>query len=332
MTRRGLVVAPSEVIDQADRIRRIEDLADFEVLDRAYRALCAVLYNYVPTSGHPGGSISSGRIAAGICFDAVDLDLSAPWRQDADVLAYAAGHKAMGLYAMWALRDEVARLCAAHLLPPDEADRLRVEDLLGFRTNPTARRPLSLRHHSRSLDGHPTPATPFVRMASGASGVGVANAIGLAIAARDHFGPDTPRVHVLEGEGGLTPGRVSEALAAAGTASLGNVVVHVDFNQASIDSDHVCRDDDGPGDYVQWEPGELFELHDWNVIRVADGHDTASVLAGLRLASQLRTGQPTAIVYRTHKGWHYGIEGRASHGSGHPLCSDGFFHAVGELR
>ena len=29
-----------------------------------------------------------------------------------DVLSYAAGHKAMGLYAMWALRDEVARIAA----------------------------------------------------------------------------------------------------------------------------------------------------------------------------------------------------------------------------
>ena len=43
-------------------------------------------------------------------------------------------------------------------------------------------------------------------------------------------------------EGGLTPGRVAEALAAAGTASLDNAVLHLDWNQASIDSNHVCRD------------------------------------------------------------------------------------------
>ena len=30
------------------------DLARLEKLDAAYRALVAVLYNFVPTSGHPG--------------------------------------------------------------------------------------------------------------------------------------------------------------------------------------------------------------------------------------------------------------------------------------
>ena len=43
------------------------------------------------------------------------------------------------------------------------------------------------------------------------------------------------------------------------------------------------------------------------------------------------TGQPTAIVYRTTKGWRYGIEGRASHGAGHKLCSGGFYTALGSL-
>ena len=40
----------------------------------------------------------------------------------------------------------------------------------------------------------------------------------------------------------------AEAMAAAGTASLGNVVMHVDWNQASIDSNRVCRDGDEAGD------------------------------------------------------------------------------------
>ena len=37
----------------------------------------------VPTSGHPGGSISSGRFVAGILFDTLDYDLSQPDREDA---------------------------------------------------------------------------------------------------------------------------------------------------------------------------------------------------------------------------------------------------------
>src|SRR5664280_2225807 len=85
------------------------DLDAFESLDVVYRALCALLFNYVPTSGHPGGSISSGRFTAALVFDSLDYDLADPDRDDADVLSYAAGHKAMGLYAMWALRDEIAQ-------------------------------------------------------------------------------------------------------------------------------------------------------------------------------------------------------------------------------
>ncbi|HMT12153.1 MAG TPA: hypothetical protein PKA39_11100, partial [Ignavibacteria bacterium] len=36
----------------------------FEKLDVIYRTLCAIMFNFVPTSGHPGGSISSGRFVS----------------------------------------------------------------------------------------------------------------------------------------------------------------------------------------------------------------------------------------------------------------------------
>jgi transketolase len=290
-----------------------------------------MMYNYVPMSGHPGGSISSGRIVSALLFDILDYDFSDPSRLDADILSYAAGHKAMGLYAMWALRDEAVRLKAPELVPQDQKLRLRLEDLLGFRRNPSTTTPLFLLLNVKALDGHPTPATPFVRLATGASGVGVASSIGLAIAARDYFDGDLPWVHIIEGEGGLTPGRAFEALAAAGTACLSNVVLHLDWNQASIDTNRVCREDDQPGDYVQWNPSELFHLHDWNVIYVPDGHDFQQIVAAQRLALTVATGQPTAIIYRTVKGWQYGIEGRGSHGAGHKLCSEGFYEALSEL-
>jgi transketolase len=308
------------------------ELAALTELDLIYRSLCALLFNYVPTSGHPGGSISSGRIVACLLFDGLDDDLSDPLRPDADVISYAAGHKALGLYAMWALRTEIARLGAPELLPAHERLQLRLEDLLGFRRSPVTATPLFRDLRSKPLDGHPTPATPFVRLATGASGVGLPASLGLALGAADVYGAAAPRVHVIEGEGGLTPGRASEALAAAGTASLGNAVLHVDWNQASIDCDHVCRDGGRPGDYVQWTPAELAALHDWNVISVADGTDLQAIVRAQRLALGLDNGQPTAIVYRTVKGWRYGVEGAASHGAGHALCSAGFYEAVRPLE
>ncbi len=329
--RRGRFVDLAEAMKTGPAPLSAQELAHFESFDLVYRSLVALLYNYVPLSGHPGGSISSGRFVQGLLFDAMEYDPSSPEREDADMVSYAAGHKALGLYALWALRNEILRVGAPDLLPREESHQLRLEDLLGFRRNPTASTPLFARFGVKALDGHPTPATPFVRLSTGASGVGVSASLGLAFGARDHFGADAPRVHIVEGEGGLTPGRVAEALAAAGTASLDNALLHVDWNQASIDSNQVCRDGEQPGDYVQWTPAELAYLHDWNVIAVPDGKDFQQVLAAQRLAATFDTGQPTAIVYRTVKGWQYGIEGRASHGAGHGLCSDGFYAALEPL-
>src|SRR5512143_4378071 len=269
------------------------DVASLDLLDQLYRSLCSMLYNYVPTSGHPGGSISSGRFVASLLFGPMDYDVSTPSRDDADVVSFAAGHKAMGLYAMWALRNEVLRVAAPELLPQDERQQLRLEDLLGFRRNPTTATPLFRSLRAKALDGHPTPATPFVRLSTGASGVGLASSLGLALAALDTYGDDAPRVHVVEGEGGLTPGRVSEALAFAGSAGVKNAVVHVDWNQASIDSDHVTREDGIPGDYVQWTPMELFHLHDWNVVEVADGMSWGSIHRAQRQALEIGNDQPT---------------------------------------
>ena len=308
-----------------------DEVITFEMFDLVYRSLCAVLYNYVPMSGHPGGSISSGRFVAGILFDAMDYDMSDPDRADADICSYAAGHKALGLYAMWALRNEVTRIGAPDLLPRDVKLQLRLEDLLGFRRNPITSTPLFKRFKTKPLDGHPTPATPFVRLATDASGVGVATSLGLAYGALDYWGANAPRVHIVEGEGGMTPGRVYEAMAAAGTASLANAIMHIDWNQASIDSNHVCRDGETPGDYVQWNPMEVAYLHDWNVIYVPEGRSFQQVIAAQRKARAIDNGQPTAIVYRTTKGWKYGIEGRLSHGAGHKLCSDGFYESVQPL-
>jgi len=318
----------ASVIDRVDPLAmNAAELHALETFDAAYRTLCAMLYNYAPLSGHPGGSISSGRIVESLMFGAMEYDISDPDRDDADVLSYAAGHKALGLYALLALRNEIVRL-VRHDLLPDPTRQLRFEDLLGFRRNPTNHTPLFRLMGAKALDGHPTPSTPFVKLATGASGVGLASSFGLALAMSDWFGDAAPRVHVLEGEGGLTPGRVAEALAFAGTASLRNIVVHIDWNQSSIDSDRVTREDDRAGDYVQWDPAELFALHDWNVISVDDGTDFGKIAAAQRLAASMSNGQPTAIVYRTQKGWHYGIEGRASHGAGHKLCSPGFYRAL----
>jgi transketolase len=305
-------------------------LEQLTFLDLIYRSLCAILFNFAQ-SGHPGGSVSSGRIVEGLLFNCMDYSIGAPNRRDADILSYAAGHKALGLYAMYALRDEMIRITDPSALPGTANLRLRFEDLLGFRRNPATGTPLFKRFGVKALDGHPTPATPFVKLSTGASGVGMGSSLGLAVAAADYYGKDAPRVHIVEGEGGLTPGRAYEALAFAGTAGLHNAVVHLDWNQASIDSEAVTREGTHRGDYVQWDPMELFYLHDWNVLAVPDGFDFALVATAQRRALTIDNGQPTVIVYRTTKGWRYGMEGKKSHGAGHKLCSPEYRGALEPL-
>ncbi|MDA0328306.1 MAG: hypothetical protein O2958_04775 [Gemmatimonadetes bacterium] len=318
-------------IDRSDEnVASVESLALLTRFDLIYRSLVAIQFNF-SQSGHPGGSVSAGHIMTAALLGTMQYDIGDPMRRDQDLLSFAAGHKATGLYAMWALRDEMARIVAPELLPKEDHLRLRWEDLLGFRRNPKHGTPLFRKFGSKPLDGHPTPMTPFVRIATGPSGVGMGSSIGLAIGAADYFGKDAPRVHILEGEGGLTPGRVYESLAAAGSSGLHNAICHLDWNQASIDSDQVTREDDRWGDYVQWDPMELFYLHDWNVVQVKDGFDMGQVLTGQTRALEIDNGQPTAVVYRTEKGWHYGITGKKSHGGGHKTGSQAYIEALRPL-
>jgi transketolase len=303
-----------------------KDSDSLEFYDLIYRTLCAVMFNHA-SSGHPGGSISSGRIVETLIFNQMNYDFSNPMDKSADIISYAAGHKALGLYAMWALRNEVVRQTNPDLLP-EVRQQLRLEDLLGFRKNPITSTPLFKKFGVKPLDGHPTPETPFVWLSTGPSGVGVATSTGLALTLRDMYGKNAPKVHVIEGEGGMTPGRVSEALAAAASSGLDNFFFHVDWNQSAIDSDQVTREGDVAGEYVQWDPCDLLLVNGFNVIYVPDGFDFAQVRDAQKKALALQNGRPTGIVYRTVKGWKYGIEGKKSHGGGHKFYSDEYLQAL----
>jgi transketolase len=304
----------------------VEDQASLEFLDLNYRTLCAVMFNHA-SSGHPGGSVSSGRIVESLLFKQMNYDISNPMDRTADIISYAAGHKALGLYAMWACRNEVIRQVNPEQLP-EVRQQLRLEDLLGFRKNPITRTPLFRQFGTKPLDGHPTPQTPFVWLATGPSGVGVAASVGLALTLKDMHGDNAPNVHVIEGEGGMTPGRVAEALAAAASSGLDNFYFHVDWNQSAIDSDRVTREGGERGDYVQWDPCEFLLVHGFNVIYVPDGFDFAQISEAQKKALALRNGRPTGIVYRTVKGWRYGMEGAKSHGAGHKFYSEQYLTAL----
>ena len=327
--RRNIYLDITDYPDQPQPVTR-ETLDAMNKFDLWYRTLCSILFNFA-SSGHPGGSVSSGHFVAAALIETMDYDIGYPDRPDADLISYAAGHKALGLYAMWASRNEMVRISHPELLPGPEK-QLRLEDMLGFRRNPTQGTPLFKKYKSKPLDGHPTPLTPFLKVATGPSGIGMPSSFGMALGAVDRYGKQVPKVHVIEGEGGMTPGRVAEGVAAASAAQLNNIIVHLDWNQASIDSNNVCRDGNTPGDYVQWDPREYFYLHDWNVIWVPDGFNFEQVIRAQQIAKAGLNEQPTAIVYKTVKGWRYGIEGKNSHGAGHKFCSAEYYASLKEFE
>ena len=330
LKKQGLYYKAEDLLkDQSLQLKQ-EDIDALNKLDVMYRALCAILYNFAQT-GHPGGSISSGKIVENLLFNQMSYNFKNPDEESADIISYAAGHKALGMYALWALRNEIVKTHAPEMLA-DEKRQLRFEDLLGFRKSPKNNSKLFKEFHAKSLDGHPEPLTPFVKLATGASGIGFGASVGLALGAALTYPQNTPKVHVVEGEGGLTAGRCAEAMAIASRAGLDNLIVHLDWNQASIDSDKVTAENGTPGDYVTWEPAELFYLNGFNVIYVKDGLNFAQIYAAQKFAETLNNALPTAIVYRTIKGWHYGLEGKASHGGGHKLCSPEFYKTMEEFE
>ena len=94
--RRGTYIDISKELKGGKKPFSEADLRRFESLDLLYRSLCALLFNYVPLSGHPGGSISSGRLIATLLFDTLDYDMTDPNRPDADLISFAAGSQSHG--------------------------------------------------------------------------------------------------------------------------------------------------------------------------------------------------------------------------------------------
>ena len=219
----------------------------------------------------------------------------------------------MGLYAMWALRDEVARVGAPELLPADVThQRLRLEDLLGFRRNPITDTPLftRVRRQARSTG---IPRRP--RRSCGSPPAPRAWAsparIGLAFGARDYYGARRPARAHRRGRGRADARDASpRRWPRPAPASLDNVVLHLDWNQASIDSNRVCRDGDAARRLRPVGPdGAVLPPRLERDLRPRRQRLPAGPRRAAARRSRSTNGQPTAIVYRTVKGWQYGIEG-----------------------
>jgi transketolase len=213
-------------------------------------------------SGHPTTCCSAADLMAALFFAEMRYDPKDPQNAFADRFVLSKGHAAPILYAAWA-----------------EAGYIPTSSLL------------DLRKLESDLEGHPTPRLPFVDVATGSLGQGLAAGVGMALNAR-RIGSDA-RTYVLMGDGEAAEGAVWEAAAMAVFHELGSLCAIVDVNGLG-QSRATQLDHQMDAHRQRWA------AFGWDAI-VIDGHDMARVLAALAEARRAND-VPSVILARTLKG------------------------------
>ncbi|HEX5214970.1 MAG TPA: transketolase [Vicinamibacterales bacterium] len=213
-------------------------------------------------SGHPTTCLSAADIMSALFFAEMRFDPHDPHHPEADRFVLSKGHAAPILYAAWAAAGAFGR---------DEV--------------------LNLRKITSDLEGHPTPRLPFVDVATGSLGQGLAAGVGAALNAR-RINSDY-RTYVLLGDGESAEGSVWEAAEVASFHKLDNLCAFTDVNGF------------GQSRPTQWNHdleafASRYRAFGWHAITI-DGHDMAAILSALDEARATK-GKPTMVVASTFKG------------------------------
>lgn len=227
-------------------------------------------------SGHPSSCCSAADIVAVLFFSVMRYDPHNPKAPNSDRFVLSKGHAAPLLYAAWA---------EAGLFPTD--------DLLKLRTL------------TSDLEGHPTPRLPFVDMATGSLGQGLAVGVGLALNAK-RLEKNGARTYVLMGDGESVEGSVWESVELARHFKLNNLCAIVDVNRLG-QSDPTMLQHDMQAYKARWRG------FGWNAL-VVDGHNYKALLAAFAEATKVKD-KPTVLLAKTLKG--KGISFMENHPSWH---------------
>ena len=246
-------------------------------------------------SGHPGAPMGQATMAQVLWRDHLRFDPTDPHWPARDRFVLSCGHASMLQYSLlhlWGLG-------------------VSIDDLKNFR------------QWGSKTPGHPEVGhTAGVEVTTGPLGQGIANAVGMALAAKmvaarvtvegEAFQPMGQRVFAICSDGDLMEGVSAEAASLAGHWRLDNLVWLYDDNKITID---------GSTDLAFSEDvRQRFEALGWKVL-AADGHDRDAVGGALDAAVAHR-GQPVLIICRTHIG--YGspnkVDSAGAHGA--PLGED----------
>ncbi|MGQ4366262.1 transketolase [Streptomyces sp. SAS_272] len=233
-------------------------------------------------NGHPGTAMSLAPVAYTLFQKVMRHDPADPEWTGRDRFVLSPGHTSLTLYTQLFLAGY----------------ELELADLKRFRT------------HGSKTPGHPEYGhTAGVETTTGPLGQGVANAVGMAMAARYErglFDPDAPRGespfdHTIWGivsDGDLEEGVSAEASSLAGHQKLGNLVLVYDDNHISIEGDTATAfSEDVLGRYA------AYGWHTQRVEPAGDGDVDVSALHEALRAAQAETGRPSIISLRTIIAW-----------------------------
>jgi transketolase len=233
-------------------------------------------------NGHPGTAMSLAPVAYTLFQKVMRHDPSdADW-VGRDRFVLSAGHSSLTLYIQLYLAGF----------------GLELDDLKAFRT------------WGSKTPGHPEYGhTTGVETTTGPLGQGVANAVGMAMAARYERGLFDPEaaegtspfdhyIYAIAGDGCLQEGISAEASSLAGHQKLGNLILLWDDNHISIEGDTETA--------VSEDTVKRYEAYGWHVQRVepkADGDlDHAAIFAAVEAAKQV-TDRPSFIAMRSIIAW-----------------------------
>jgi transketolase len=239
---------------------------------------------YEAQSGHLGGSYSAAEILIELYFEQMRFNSKRPNSLDNDILVLDKGHATPGFYAAQAL----AGLLPEELLPTYR--RIDPKTPPGGRMN--------------TLQGHPKfwpeRGTWF---STGSLGVGISQAVGMAIA--EKMAGRKTRIYVLVSDGGMQEGIMWEAARNAAYHKLDTLIAVLDLNW--------CQNDDFVFKTTELLPvADKWRSFGWDVIgsEVAFSHRTEVSLNGhsfewlsqaFEKAKSVH-GKPTIIMANTVKG------------------------------
>ena len=214
-------------------------------------------------SGHPTSAMSAADLMAVLMSNYLRYDFDNPDNPANDHLIFSKGHASSLLYAIYR---------AAGAISDDEM--------------------MTYREFGSRFQGHPTPALPWVDVATGSLGQGLPIAVGVALAAK-YLDKLDNRVWVLCGDSEVAEGSIWEAFNTASYYNLDNLTAIIDMNRLGQ------RGETAHG----WD-GELYanraRAFGWHAI-VVDGHNIDAIEGAYKEATE-HTEQPVVIVARTRKG------------------------------